>query len=212
MREGVTGVKPAPQWGRWAQARLEAGESGGEGGLVGGFEEGGAGHKGVGTGGAAFGAVGEVDTTIHFEAKGERAFAAPGGELGQLRQHVAAEGLATEAGLDSHHEDEVDVGEEGFNGADRRAGVEHEAILATEGADAGEGGRVIVSGLDVNADEVGAGLGEGIDVVLRLGQHEMGVEEEFRARAAEGGEGLGAEGEVGDEVSVHDIAVQPGQT
>ena len=39
----------------------------------------------------------------------------------------------------------------------------------------------------------------------------MGVEEKFRARPAECGKGLGAEGEVGDEVSVHDIAVQPGQ-
>lgn len=103
------------------------------------------------------------------------------------------------------------MGEERFNGGDGRAGVEDEAVEATEGTDAGEGGGVIVSRFDVNADEIGAGLRKGFDVVLWSGQHEMGVEEKFRARTAEGGKGLGAEGEVGDEVSVHDIAVQPGQ-
>ena len=108
--------------------RSEAGEGGGEGGLVGGFEEGSAGHEGVSAGGVAVGTGGEVDPAVHFEAKGERAFAAPGGELRQLGQHVAAEGLAAEAGLDGHDEDEVDLGEERFNGADGRSGVEHEAV------------------------------------------------------------------------------------
>ena len=70
---------------------------------------------------------------------------------------------------------------------------------------------MIESRFDVNADEIGAALRKGFDVVLWSGQHEMGVEEKFRARPAEGGKSLGAEGEVGDEVSVHDIAVQPGE-
>lgn len=60
------------------------GEGGDEGGFVGGFEEGGAGHEGVGTGGVAVGTGGEVDAAVHFEAKGERAFAAPRGELSEL--------------------------------------------------------------------------------------------------------------------------------
>ena len=63
---------------------VRGGEGGGEGGLVGGFEECSAGHEGVRAGGVAVGPGGEIDAAVHFEAKSERAFPAPRGELRQL--------------------------------------------------------------------------------------------------------------------------------
>ena len=190
---------------------LQAGEGGGEGGLVGGLEERGAGHEGIGTGGAAFGGGGEIDPAIHFEAEGERAGAAPRVELDELGQQIATEGLAAEARLDGHDEDEIDVSEEGLDGGGGRAGVEDDAALAAEGADARERGGVVIVGLDVDADEVGTGFREGLEVALRLGEHQVRVEKEFDAGTAKGGKGLGAEGEIGDEAAVHDVAVEPGE-
>jgi hypothetical protein len=68
---------------------------------------------------------------------------------------------------------------------------------------------VVVGGLDVDRDPVGPRLRERVDELLGLGQHEVRVEEELRAVAPERGEGLGAEGEVGHEVPVHHVEVQP---
>ena len=180
-----------------------------KGGAVGGLEEGGAGHEGVGAGGAAFGAGLGVDSAVDFEAELEAGLAAPGVELGDLGQHVAAEGLSAEAGLHGHDEKEIDLGEEGLGEFGRRAGVEHEAGLATELADAGEQCAVIDGGLEVEADEVGAGFGEGLHEVLGVVQHEVDVEKEAGHLAAELGDHLRAEGEVGHEVAVHDVQVQP---
>ena len=70
---------------------------------------------------------------------------------------------------------------------------------------------MIVGGLDVDADLIGTGAGEGLDVGLRFGEHEMRIEKQFTAVAAEGGDGLGTEGEVRDEVAVHDIHMEPRQ-
>ena len=96
-----------------------------------------------------------------------------------------------------------------FDLGHRCAWVENEAALAAELADAREGGTVVVGGLDVDADEIGAGLGEGLDVFLRLGEHQVRVEEQFRAGATQRRESCWTEGQVGHEMTVHDVAVQP---
>ena len=76
-------------------------------------------------------------------------------------------------------------------------------------ADAGEGGPVVVVGLDVHADQVGAGFGEGLDVPVRLGEHQVGVEEQPATGAPQRRQRLGSERQVRDEVSVHQIEVKP---
>lgn len=181
-----------------------------EGGVVGGFEEGGAGDESVGAGGAAFQAGLEVNAAVHFETEGEILFAAPGVELGEFGQHITAKRLSAETGLDGHNEDEIDLGEEVADGYGGGAGIEDDAVLAAEGANLGEQGAVVEGGLDVEADELGAGLGEGFYVEVGLVEHEVDVEEQGGDFAAKFGDHLGAKGEVGDEVAVHDVEVQPG--
>lgn len=195
-----------------AEGALQFREGGGEGGFVVGFEEGGAGDKGVGPGATAIGGGGEIDAAVNFETEVKRAIAAPGVDLFEFRQQIVAEGLAAEARLDGHDQNEIDHREERFDGGGGRVGIEHEAGLATEIADLFQGGGVVVGGFDMDADEIGAGFGEGIDVTMRFGEHQVGVEEKFQAVAAEGGEGFGAEGEVWHEMAIHDVEVQPGES
>jgi len=195
-----------------ARATLQLREGRGERGLVGGFEEGRAGDECIRAGLTADGAGGEIDATVDFEAEREVALAAPGVDLLELGHHVGAERLAAETGLDGHDEDKVDLVEERFDGGGGRIGIEDDAALAAEVADVSEGGGVIVSGLDMDTDEVGAGFGEGVDVAVRLVEHEVGVEEGLDAVAAEGGDGFGTEGEIRDEMAVHDVDVEPGES
>ena len=47
--------------------------------------------------------------TADLDAKVQAASAAPAGDLLDLGEHFAAEGLAAEAGLDGHEEHEIDL-------------------------------------------------------------------------------------------------------
>ena len=67
---------------------------------------------------------------------------------------------------------------------------------------------MVVFRLYVNADEVGSRLGKSIDKLMRGFHHEMYVEKDLRA-AAQVGHGLGTEGDVGDEVTIHHVDVYP---
>ena len=51
--------------------------------------------------------------------------------------------------------------------------------MATEGADAGQGGGMVVIGLDVDADEVGSGLGERFNILLWLREHQVGIKKQL---------------------------------
>ena len=175
------------------ESPLQLGESGGEGGLVGGFEKRSAGHESIGADGATFGGGGEIDAAVDLESEVEAAGRAPVAELGDLREHVTAEALAAEAGLHGHYQHEIDKRQQRLDGGGGSAGIEDDAALAAEGTDASEGADMIVVGLDVNADKIGTGLGEGFNVAMRLAQHQMRVEEKFDPGAAQRGEGFGAE-------------------
>ena len=121
--------------GRWRDGRrehLQTSERGGEGGLVRGFEEGGAGDEGVGTGGTTKWGVCEIDAAVYFQSEGEVALATPGRELREFGQHVGTERLSAEARLHSHDEHEIDLVEERFYGRGGRIGVEDEASFGTE--------------------------------------------------------------------------------
>jgi hypothetical protein len=81
-----------------------------------GFEEGGAGYEGVGSGGAAERTGSEVHAAVYFQAEFEFAFSAPGVDFLELGHHVFAETLATESGLHGHHEHKIDLIKERLNG------------------------------------------------------------------------------------------------
>lgn len=188
---------------------LQTGEGGDKGRLVGGAEEGSARHKGVGACGAAFRAGDKVDATVDLQSELQAAFAPPRVELAQLRQHVAAKSLPAETRLHGHDEYQVDLGQQRFDGGRRSVRIENDSVLTAEFADASQGRGMIVGGFDVDADQVGSGPGEGIEVAVRFIQHQMRVEEQRGSGATQGGQGFWAEGEIGYEVPIHQIEMQP---
>ena len=64
------------------------------------------------------------------------------------------------------------------------------------------------AGFPVHRHRVGTGLGEGAQVALGLADHEVDLEGEV-GLAAKRPQGVGPEGEVGHEVAVHDVDVEP---
>lgn len=138
------------------------------------------------------------------------AFLAAAGQFLHLRQDVGAEGLAAEAGLHRHEEYDVNGGKEFRGGLCRGVGVEHDAPAATAPADVLERFRNRVIRFHVNGNLVGPGIGEGVDVEVRIVQHQVHVKEQLGA-PAQGGHRLRPEAEIGHEMSVHDVEVDPFQ-
>ncbi len=72
-----------------------------------------------------------------------------------------------------------------------------------------EGAMEVAADLLMDGHHVGAGFGEGVDEVVGVFDHHVAVEREL----GDGAEGLDhgrAEGDVGDEVAVHDVDVDDG--
>jgi hypothetical protein len=76
-------------------------------------------------------------------------------------------------------------------------------------ADAGQRRPVVVGRLDVDADEAGAGPGKRFDVAFRFIEHQVRVEKELDAGVPQRRHGAGPERQIGHEMAVHDIDVQP---
>ena len=65
--------------------------------------------------------------------------------------------------------------------------------------------------LNVNGERIGPGVRKGLDVLLRVLDHEVDVERGLVlvGHGAEGTHHVGTNGQVGDEVTVHHVDVQP---
>ncbi len=132
------------------------------------------------------------------------------GDLPDFFDGVFAEALAAESGLNGHDEDEIDLFEIRDDLVGGGVGIDRDSGEAFGAADLLEGFEDRVFGFGVDGDEIGAGFGEGVDVEMRVVEHQVDVEKEFRA-FAKGGDGGGAEGEVGDEMAIHDVDVEPAE-
>jgi hypothetical protein len=108
-----------------------------------------------------------------------------------LGKHVVAERLAAEAGLDRHDEHEVDLPEERLHGLGRGPGVERDARPAPCARIAFSAAAMVVGGSTWIVIRSAPGLRERVDEAVRLGQHQVRVEEELRAVAPERRQGLG---------------------
>ena len=86
--------------------------------------------------------------------------------------------------------------------------IDGEADLFAEGFDLPEQRSDGFAQLDVDVDLIRAGLGERLQEDLRLGAHQVRVEEQLRQRT-ERPHHRRAEGEIGHEMAVHDVQVQP---
>lgn len=171
-------------------------------------EESGAADERVGASEGAFRGGFERDAAIHAHVTLEAELFAPLAGLLDFGDGFVDERLTAEARIDRHDEEGVDVAEEGFHGAHGGGGIDREAGAEPEGADFPEDSFHARAQFHMDDELVGAGLLEGLEEDFGAGAHQVDVEEESR-EGADGADDGGAEGDIGNEVAVHDVEVEP---
>ena len=126
--------------------------------------------------------------------------------LPDLRLAARNERLAAEAGVHRHDEHEVDVAGDLLERDDRRRRVEDDARLDAERLDGVHGAMQMRQHFDVDRDHRRAGLGEGVDVAIGIGDHQVDVER-HRRDPLERPDDRRADRDVRHEVAVHDVDV-----
>jgi hypothetical protein len=175
-------------------------------------KEGAAGHKHVGTGAGRAGDRGGGDTTVDLELDVEAALVDEGPRLGDLGLHGGDVGLAAEPGVDRHHQDQVHQIDDVADGLDPGRRVERHSRPGAESPDLAQRLVEMCAGLGVNDDQLAAGLDVAAEEVVGVADHQMRLEPHGRPGPA-GGDHVGSEGQVGDEVPVHHVpldSVDPG--
>ena len=152
------------------------------------------------------GAVSDGDPTVDLDARRLRPAAGSEqiAELGDLRLHRREVALAAEARVDGHHEDDVDEVEDVGDGGDGRRRVDRHAGGGAELGDVAERAVQVRARLGVD-DQPGAA---GFDVARghHVGgeDHQVGLERQ-RDTIPHGGDDVGTERQVGDELAVHHV-------
>ena len=171
----------------------------------------GTGHQHVGSGGYRLTCGVGIDPSIHLQiAVRLIAVDIPADRL-QLGKLIGHELLSAEAGLHRHHQHQLhtqlQVGEHRFGRGDGPQDDPplHPALLhAPEGLPDAE--RHI--GLQVDREQIGAGVGKGIHIAPRLFHHQMDVQKHLRV-PADGRHHRHADGDVGHEHAVHHVHMEP---
>ena len=125
-------------------------------------------------------------------------------ELGDLVERRGDEALTAEAGIDAHHQHEVDIVPDMLEGGDRRRRVQRDAGLLAQMLDELQRAVEMRPRLGMDGDDVGARLGEIGDVGIDRRDHQMHVEGK-RAVGPQRPHDDRADGQVGDEMPVHHI-------
>ncbi len=167
------------------------------------LENGGAGNQNIGAGlNALLGGL-RVDAAVDLEVDG-----AAGGvdHLAHFSDFIERrdEGLSAEAGIDGHHQNKIGDVHDMRQRLHRRAGVDGDARLFAERLDELHGTVQVRAGLGVDCYNVRAGLGEILDEQIDRRDHQVHVER-FLGMRAQRLDHAGADGQVWDEVPVHDV-------
>ena len=151
-----------------------------------------------------------VLAAIDLDHRIEAALRAHRAEAPDLGQHLGQEGLPAKSRIDRHHQDDVAEMQDIFDELRRARRIEHHARLLAERADLAEHPMQVDGGAGLGLDQqvIGAGLGEGGEIALRLDDHQMNVERLCR-RAADGLQHDRADGDVGHETAVHHVDMDP---
>jgi len=151
----------------------------------------------------------QIHSTINFNAEIEFAFGAHAGECGNFVQGIRNEFLAAEAGIHAHDQDvvnEIENFSERFNGS---GWIEDYAGFAAMRSDEVKRAIEMDAGFLVDGHPVGAGFGKFGDEEIGIFDHQVAIERDFELFAQRAHDGR-ADGEVGNEVAVHDVEVQDG--
>ena len=127
--------------------------------------------------------------------------------LGDLRQHLAHEGLASEAGLNRHDQNHVAQLDEGCDGCERCTGIDDQPEVETRVGSPFGHGCGVGYGLDMDGDQVGAGFRQCFQVGRWVADHEMAIQGELR-RFPQRSDDRYPERDVRNEVAVHNVDVE----
>src|SRR5262245_7010990 len=138
----------------------------------------------------------------------ERPAARHGAQVADFVQRRGDEALAAESGIDRHDQDEVDHVDDGCHQAFRRRRVERDAGLLAERADRLQRAVQVRAGFHMHRDDVRARLGEGFEVGIARRDHQVHVED-LAAMRPQRLHDVRPDGDVGHEVAVHHVDVDP---
>ena len=128
--------------------------------------------------------------------------------LRELLDGAANEFLAAEARIDGHDQDEINEIDHRLDALDRRSRVHGDAGLLAERADRLQRAVDVGTCLHVHGDDIGAGLGECFQIRIAGRDHQMHVEH-FLGVAAQRFHHVRADRDVGHEVAVHHVDMDP---
>ena len=149
-----------------------------------------------------------IDAAIDFEIDPPAAGVDAPAQGADLLELLGDETLSAEARVHRHHEHEIDVTEEIIHHLDRRARIERHAGALAQRLDQLERAMRMRPRLGMDRDDVSARGRELRHESIDRGDHEMHVERKRRA----GSQGLydhRADREVGDEMAVHHVDMNP---
>ena len=166
-------------------------------------------HQHIGPGPDRLGGGAGIDAAVHLQLAGGVVALDEGADLADGVQLGLQEALAAEAGLHRHHQHQVQLGQIGEDGLRLGDGPQGHRLLhpALPHEPQGLGNVVGVVGLQVDGEQVGPRLGEGLHIPHRLFDHQVHVQEHVGA-LPDGPHHRHADGEVRHEGAVHHVHVE----
>ena len=140
-------------------------------GVVGLIEHTRARHDGVGAGFDHLPGIACLDAAVDFNPGIQATLVAHAAQVADFVDLVLNEALTAETRVDAHHQHQITELKAVLEGVDWGARVQHSASFFAEIFDLSQVAVQVGAGFDLNADDVGAGLGEVFDVLLRLNNH-----------------------------------------
>ncbi len=172
-------------------------------------EDGRAGDEEVRSGFDDFGDGVISDAAVDFDAVIQAHLGPQRGQMADFLHAARNEALAAEAWVDRHDQHVMHQRQHLNDGLHGRGRVDHDRRLHAVFANARKGAMEMTADLLVDKDPVRTGLREIRDETVRLLDHQVAVERQLR-RLTDGSHHGRAEGDVGDEVAVHNINVDDG--
>ena len=151
-----------------------------------------------------------VDAAINFDVNLCWARFIPLGRAFHFSHHLGAERLTAETGMDGHDEQEVDPVEEGLDRLKRRCGIQRQTGATTSVANFLQSSfdMMFRFRLDVDCDGVCAGFDKSRRVMIGMLDHQVDIERKLGLLAHKI-DNRRPEGNIIDEMSVHDVAMDP---
>ena len=168
-------------------------------------------HDGVGAGFDHLPGISTFDATVDFDPGVEPFLFAHPAQITDLLHLIFDEALASEARVHAHDQHQITELEAVLEGVKRSAGVQHSSGHLAEILDLGEVAVQVGASLNLYGNDVGAGLGEVGDVLLRLNDHQMHVQGLLGHRTQRFNDQR-TDGDVGHEAAVHHVHVNPVST